>query len=84
VNADNKILDEGFLDALLAEDELGCVIRSHLYVEAQLDRFLSLAATNPDYLDGLGLTFSKKVDLACCLGFDSQFRGTKTSREASQ
>lgn len=41
--ADTGILDKGFLKALLAEDEVGCVIRSHLYVEAQIDRYLSLA-----------------------------------------
>jgi len=64
-----------FVTALLAEDEVGCVIRSHLYVEAQLDSFLELAVVDPSFLATLDLSYAKKVELACCLGFDSKFRG---------
>lgn len=70
----SSALDKGFLKALLAEDEVGCVIRSHLYVEAQVDRYLSLAIVQPEYLDKLDLNYSRKIDLLCCLGFDTEFR----------
>lgn len=69
------MIDKDFLKALLAEDEVGCVIRSHLYVETQIDHYLSLAVVSPRYIEDLSLNFAKKIDLACCLGFDSQFRG---------
>lgn len=64
-----------FINALLGEDEVGCVIRSHLYIETQLDSFLELAVVNSALLSDLDLSYAKKVELACCLGFDLQFRG---------
>jgi hypothetical protein len=64
-----------FVAALLAEDEVGSVIRSHLYVEAQLTAFLELAVVEPKLLVDLDLSYAKKVELACCLGFDPKFRG---------
>jgi hypothetical protein len=39
-----------FISALLAEDEVGSVIRSHLYVEAQLSAFLELVVVEPKFL----------------------------------
>ena len=68
-------INPSFLKALLAEDEVGCVVRSHLYVEAQVDRYLGLAVVNPKHLDDLDLSYAKKIELLCCLGFDTQFRG---------
>ena len=68
-------ISESFIKALLAEDEVGCVIRSHLYIEAQINRYLELAVIEPKYLTKLGLSYAKKVELLCCLGFDQQFRG---------
>jgi hypothetical protein len=63
-----------FFDALLAEDDVGCVIRSHLYVEAQINRYLELAVVDQKYLRKLNLNYAKKVELLCCLGFDAKFR----------
>ena len=68
-------INPSFLKALLAEDEVGCVIRSHLYVERQIDRYIRLAVVEPKYLAGIDLSYAKKVELLCCLGFDRQFRG---------
>ena len=64
-----------FVTALLAEDEVGSVIRSHLYVEAQLSKFLELTVVEPKFLNDLDLSYAKKVNLACCLGFDPKFSG---------
>lgn len=68
-------INSSFLEALLAEDEVGCVVRSHLYVEAQVDRYLCLAVVNPKHLDDLDLSYAKKIELICCLGFDAKFKG---------
>lgn len=68
-------INPAFIKALLAEDEIGCVIRSHLYVEVQIDRYLELAVVDPKYLKDLDLSYAKKVELLCCLGFDVKFRG---------
>ena len=65
-----------FIKALLAEDEVGCVIRTHLYIEAQIDSFLMLVVIDSKFRDTLDLTYRKKIELACSLGFDTQFRGT--------
>lgn len=74
-NTKAEAIDPSFLKALLAEDEVGCVIRSHLYVEAQIDRYLELAVVDPKHLDDLDLSCAKKIELLCCLGFDTKFRG---------
>lgn len=67
-------LDESFLQSLLTEDEVGRVIRSHLHLEAQIIRYLELSVVRPEYLDKLNLTYARKIDLICCLGFDENFR----------
>jgi hypothetical protein len=64
-----------FITALLAEDEVGSVIRSHLYVETQLSKYLELTVFEPKFLDELDLSYAKKINLACCLGFDPKFSG---------
>ncbi len=48
---------------------------SHLYVEAQVDRYLGLVVVESKYLTDIDLSYAKKIDLLCCLGFDAQFRG---------
>ena len=68
-------INSEFVTALLAEDEVGSVIRSHLYVEAQLGKFLELTVFEPTFLNDLDLSYAKKVNLACCLGFDPKFSG---------
>ncbi|WP_445371793.1 hypothetical protein ACH518_02835 [Methylomonas sp. HW2-6] len=72
---ESKPINVEFVSALLAEDEVGSVIRSHLYIEAQLSEFLELTVVEPKFLADLDLSYAKKVELACCLGFDAKFRG---------
>ena len=69
-------IKHSFLEALLGEDEVGCVVRSHLYVEAQVDRYLDLAVISPKHLANLDLSYAKKIDFLCCLGFDEEFKGS--------
>jgi len=67
-------INAGFLAALQGEDKLGVVLRTHAYVEANLDRFIELRLEAPDYFEQLSLNYSRKVDLACALGFDARYR----------
>jgi hypothetical protein len=67
-------INNAFLTTLLAEDEVGRVIRSHLYVEIQINRYLELAVVETSYLKEMDLSYSKKIDLIISLGFDSKFR----------
>jgi len=60
MNAGTEI-NTAFVKALLAEDEVGCVIRSHLYVEAQIDRYLGLAVVEPKHLSDLDLPCSLEL-----------------------
>jgi hypothetical protein len=66
-------VDPLFVKALLAEDELGMAIRSHIYVERRINQYLELTVSRPEHLEKLGLRYKQKAQLACCLGFDSTF-----------
>lgn len=61
-------------ESLLAEDELGLVIRSHLYIENILDEILSILIPAPKHLEDMNLGYSAKVKLICALGFDPDYK----------
>lgn len=62
------------MKAVLAEYELGVVIRSHLYIEAALDELISLLLIFPEELEKMNLTFANKVRLACAASFDKDYK----------
>lgn len=53
---------------IAARDDLGVVLRGHLYVEHVLDEMLGLMVAYPTALKGLRLSFQRKVGLARALG----------------
>ena len=57
-------------DALIGEDELGLVIRSHLYIENLLDELLVLLFPCPKHYEEMQLNYSVKVRLACAMGLN--------------
>ncbi|MEQ8409744.1 MAG: hypothetical protein RKH07_15865 [Gammaproteobacteria bacterium] len=57
-----------FIEDLNGEDDLGCVIRGHIHVEAELDNFIQLRTSHPDQLKGADLTYDQKIHLALALG----------------
>jgi len=57
---------------LLNEDELGAVIRAHMALEQDVDRFVSLVATNSDYIKKMQIDFSNKLKLAVAFGLDEE------------
>jgi hypothetical protein len=61
---------EGFRSALLCEDDIGKVIRTHIYIESVLNEFIEFALMNPSYLKPLSLDYFGKVHLAACIGLN--------------
>lgn len=61
---------------LISEDsnEVGLVIRSHLYIEILLNELLSLLTPVPEHLESMNLTYANKVKLACAMGLDPEFK----------
>jgi hypothetical protein len=66
-------MDSGFVAALLAEDVLDAVVRSHIYMESRLNEYLDLVCSRPELIPTVGLRYAQKVRLSCVLGFDPDF-----------
>lgn len=64
--------DQEFFDALGGEDDLGAVIRTHLFIENQLDRFLNLLCDDFKFLDKDHLEYGTRVNLAVALGLKEE------------
>lgn len=56
------------------QDELGLVLRSHLYIENLLDELLSLLIPFPEHVEEMSLTYANKVRLACAMGLDRELK----------
>ena len=52
--------EESFISAILAEDELGVVIRSHIYVESALDSFIEEFIFDFSHIKKMQLDFSQR------------------------
>lgn len=66
--------DSELSGALKSEDEIGKVIRTHLYIENLLNNFLETALPNPEHLKPIQLDFFSKVHLALSLGLPEKFK----------
>ncbi len=55
-------------------DELGLVVRSHLYIESLLNELLSELIPFSEHLDQMHLKYSDKVKLACAMGLDAELK----------
>jgi hypothetical protein len=58
-----------FAQQLIAEDELGSVVRAHLHIEYYLDQLIEASVPNPGALPDLDLDYSGRVKLLSILGF---------------
>lgn len=63
-----------FANALKSEDEIGRVIRTHLYIESLINDFLDIAVPKPEHLKPIKLDFYDKVQLALTLGLPDEFK----------
>ncbi len=66
--------NEQFLSDLQAEDDLGAVIRAHLYIEYFIDQILNFVVPKPELLKPLKLDFDGKVNLITALGVDPDIK----------
>lgn len=65
-------MHQKLMSVLLNEDELGAVIRAHMALEQDADRFVSLVANNSDYIQKMQIDFSNKLKLAVAFGLDEE------------
>jgi hypothetical protein len=59
-------IDQSFYQHLIAEDELGVVVRAHIHIEASLTEFVEARTPFPEHLPRL--TYEARLRLACALG----------------
>lgn len=63
-------IDDGFLKALLGEDQLGMVVRAHIHIEARLNAVIDLLVPHPSLLPRL--RYEQRARLACALGLKEE------------
>ncbi len=64
-------VDPSFYQHLIAEDELGMVVRAHIHIEASIIDFLRQVVPIPKLLPRLA--YEAKLRLACALGLDQDY-----------
>ena len=64
--------EDTFLKALQGEDQLGMVIRAHIYIEHHLNEFLQVLIPYPEFLEPLKLDYYGRVQLAGAMGLQPQ------------
>ena len=62
-------VDQAFYEHLIAEDELGMVVRAHIHIEASIRDFLRQVVPHPDLLPRL--TYEARLRVACALGMNA-------------
>ena len=65
--------EDEFQAALQGEDELGLVVRAHIYIEASLNEFLEELSVSIKHIEKMKLEYSQKVSLAVALGLPPQY-----------
>lgn len=65
--------DEEFQAVLQGEDELGVVVRAHIYIESSLNTLLESLLVSPKHLEKMNLDFSQRVSLSVALGLRPQY-----------
>ena len=66
------ISNEKFLEDLQQEDELGAVIRAHLYIERIVNEILRVVVPFPESLKSLRLDFNGKLSVICAMGMKEE------------
>jgi len=60
--------------ALLNEDDIGKVIRTHIHIESLINSYICKAVNRPNYIKKLQLDYSGCVNLALCLGLSEDLK----------
>lgn len=56
--------------ALLSEDDIGKVVRTHICIERHINEFIDLSIDKPNYLKPIKLDYFGKVNLSISVGLD--------------
>ena len=65
---------EDFRSALGAEDELGVVIRTHIYVESELNTLIQRLIPFPEFLTPMEMDYFQRVHLTIALGLKEEMK----------
>ena len=65
--------EDNLIKALMGEDELGVVVRSHVIIESLILRLLELLIPCQEHLENLRLGYRQKVDLVLAMGLKPQY-----------
>ena len=68
-------IPDGFAKAITHDDDLIAVVRSQLYLEAQLNELLQNFLPHPERLSNSRLGWGQRVDLVCALGLNVRYSG---------
>jgi hypothetical protein len=66
--------DEQFISDLQGEDELGAVVRAHLYIEFFIDKIIQTVVPKPECLKPLNFDFIGKINLLMAMGVDPEIK----------
>jgi hypothetical protein len=64
-----------FGSALQSEDDVGKVIRAHIFIESAVADFLDAALCDSSHLKGANLNYSQKMYVAIACGLRSDLKG---------
>ncbi|KQO92248.1 hypothetical protein ASF33_17010 [Methylobacterium sp. Leaf92] len=71
LNVEAKV--EALSGALLGDDELGAVVRGHIYIENELIAFIKARLPKPEAIKDRDIDYNMRVKLAVALGLDPSF-----------
>jgi hypothetical protein len=74
LKSQNREISQDFVTALLAEDELGVVVRAHIHIENRVIEYLNLLMVESKLLADAKLGYYQKVLMMCALGFEPGFK----------
>lgn len=68
-------IDSNFFEAIIKEDELGCVVRAHLHIEYLIDHLLAVHFEDVSALRPMRLEYSDRVRLLKAFGYEANLTG---------
>ena len=71
--------DEAFFQILNGEDDLGVVIRAHIYIEHELREFILAAAPKPEELKFSDYDYATTLGFALALGLNPNLKAGLTA-----
>jgi hypothetical protein len=66
-------LNRDFYVAMRSEDDLGLIVRGHIFVEHQVREYIAVAAPKPDLFKFSDFDYFSTVRIAFILGLDAEF-----------